>query len=311
MDFQDYYKTLGISREASAETVKSAYRRLARKYHPDVSKEADAEERFKAVGEAYEVLRDPQKRAAYDQLGPNWKAGQEFRPPPGWGGFNTGPGHPGGGGRNDVFSDFFKEMFGGFAPNTGPGAQARSRPEPPAPTVLPIEVSLEDAFGGMRREVRLTETGLRNGTGTRTLRVKVPRGVVDGQRIRLSAQGAMGVNGRRSDLLLEIKLKAHEYFTVEGKDVHLILPLTPWEAALGAQVAVPTLGGKVDLRIPAGAKSGAKLRLKGRGLGQGDDAGDQFCVLSIALPPVRTEPEREAYLAMAQAFDFNPRPQWS
>ncbi|MBT6277964.1 MAG: DnaJ domain-containing protein [Chromatiales bacterium] len=305
MQFQDYYKTLGVERDASAEVIKSAYRRAARRFHPDVSKETNAEERFKAVGEAYEVLRDAQKRAAYDQLGPNWKAGQEFRAPPGWGGRPGGPRGAGAGG--DAFSDFFGELFGNRAGagRSSPGGRPR-QPEPARPASQAIEVSLEEVYAGAERQLRVSETGPHQGGGTRTLKVRIPQGVTDGQSIRLTGQGAAGADGRRGDLFLDIRIAAHPRFSAQGQNVHLELPLAPWEAALGATVEVPTLGGKVDLRVPAGTKAGAKLRLKGRGLGK-DAKGDQMCTVVIALPAAETDEDKAAYRALADAFDFDPR----
>ena len=243
MQFKDYYETLGIGRDASQEDVKRAYRRLARKYHPDVSKEADAETRFKEVGEAYEALKDPEKRAAYDRFGKDWKHGQEFRPPPGWerqfdfrsDGFSGASG----------FSDFFEALFGqgigpgGFHGARGPG-QARARG---GDQNAKIEIPLEDAYRGATRTITL-----HNG---RTLSVKIPRGITGGQRIRLSGQGASGMGGGSvGDLYLTVTHAAHPLFRTEGRDVHLTLPVALWEAALGATVAVPTLGGRVDLKIP-------------------------------------------------------------
>lgn len=317
MEYIDYYKTLGVERSASNDEIKAAYRRLARKYHPDVSKEADAEAKFKEVGEAYEVLRDSEKRAAYDQLGPNWKAGQEFRAPPGWSSqFNFG-----GGGGADPFSDFFSELFGkrakrpgggGFGPQgfsgakRGPGRAGRQT----APAdVQKIQVPLEEAYSGTERSLRLSEQQPNGQTDVRTLKVRIPAGVTDGQRIRLGGQGSQTRRGR-GDLYLEVSLAPHSLFQVDGKDVTLELPLAPWEAALGATVSVPTLGGDVDMRIPAGAKPGSKMRLRGRGLGK-DAPGDQYCVLRVAVPPATTDEQRELYESMATTFDFDPRAHWN
>ena len=301
MQFKDYYETLGIGRDASQEDVKRAYRRLARKYHPDVSKEADAETRFKEVGEAYEALKDPEKRAAYDRFGKDWKHGQEFRPPPGWERqFNfRSDGFSGASG----FSDFFEALFGqgvgpgGFHGGRGPG-QARARARGGDQNAK-IEIPLEDAYRGATRTITL-----HNG---RTLSVKIPRGITGGQRIRLSGQGASGMgDGSVGDLYLTVTHAAHPLFRTEGRDVHLTLPVAPWEAALGATVAVPTLGGRVDLKIPRGSRSGQILRLKGRGL-PGRSNGDQYVALEIVVPPADTPEAESLYRKMAESMRFDPR----
>ncbi len=292
MQFRDYYETLGVARGASQDDVKRAYRRLARKYHPDVSKEADAETRFKEVGEAYEVLKDPEKRAAYDRFGKDWKHGQEFRPPPGWERqFNFGGGGFSG---TSGFSDFFESLFGqgSFAGARGP-MRARGGDQSAR-----IEIPLEDAFRGATRNITLRG---------RTLSVRIPRGVTEGQRIRLSGQGGSGARGAPDgDLYLTVTHKAHPLFRTEGRDVHLKLPVAPWEAALGATVAVPTLGGKVDLRVPRGSRTGQTLRLKGRGL-PGRPDGDQYVALEIVAPPADTPEAESLYREMAKSMRFNPR----
>ena len=292
MQFRDYYETLGVARGASQDDVKRAYRRLARKYHPDVSKESNAEARFKEVGEAYEVLKDPEKRAAYDRFGKDWKHGQEFRPPPGWERqFNFGGGGFSG---TSGFSDFFETLFGqgGFQ-----GARGPMRAQGGDQSVR-IEIPLEDAFRGATRNITIRG---------RTLSVRIPAGVTEGQRIRLSGQGGAGAGGGRAgDLYLTVTHKTHPLFRTEGRDVHLKLPIAPWEAALGATVAVPTLGGKVDLKVPRGSRAGRTLRLKERGL-PGRPGGDQYVTLEIVAPPADT-PEAEAlYRKMAAAMDFDPR----
>ena len=299
MRFKDYYETLGIKRDASQDDVKRAYRRLARKYHPDVSREMDAETRFKEVGEAYEVLKDPEKRAAYDRFGKDWKHGQEFRPPPGWEQrFNFGgDGFSGASG----FSDFFEALFGqgvgpgGFHGAHGPG-RVRARG---GDRNAKIEIPLEDAYHGATRTITL-----QNG---RALSVRIPRGVTAGQRIRLSGQGASGMGGGSTgDLYLTVTYAAHPLFRAEGRDVHLTLPIAPWEAALGATVAVPTLGGKVDLKIPRGSRAGRTLRLKGRGL-PGRPDGDQYVALEIVTPPADTPEAESLYRTMAESMRFDPR----
>ncbi|GIX30871.1 MAG: curved DNA-binding protein [Porticoccaceae bacterium] len=308
MEYKDYYQILGVSRDATQDEIKRAYRRLARKYHPDVSKEPDAEARFKEVNEAYEVLKDPEKRAAYDQLGANWQAGQEFRPPPGWDQGFEFHGDFGGG----DFSDFFEALFGrgGFG-----GFGRRARREFHArgqDTHARILIDLEDAYHGATRTVTLKHTELgddgRPRVVERTLNVQIPKGIRQGQQIRLAGQGAPGIGrGEPGDLYLEVAFKPHPFYKVEGKDVYLDLPVAPWEAALGAVVKVPTPAGLVDLKIPAGSRGGRKLRLKGRGI-PARQPGDFYVVLQIALPPADDERSREAYRTFAAAFpSFNPR----
>lgn len=301
MEYKDYYKILGVPRNASQDQIKSAYRKLARKYHPDVSKEAQAEQRFKEVNEANEVLKDPEKRAAYDALGNNWRAGQDFRPPPGgFGGF--------GGFKQefnaediDQFSDFFASMFGGNFRRERPQQRKRGMDQNTR-----IQISLEDAYQGTTRQIRLDNPRSGGDDATRTLSVKIPAGVTQGQQIRLAGQGAPGLGGN-GDLFLEIDFAPHPLFRAEGKDIHLTLPITPWEAALGATVPVPTLGGIVSLRIPPGSQSNQRLRLKGRGL-PGKSAGDAFVQLEIINPPVSEGQAEKAYRKLAEQFqDFNPR----
>jgi curved DNA-binding protein len=307
MDYKDYYALMGVSRDATQDEIKRAYRKLARKYHPDVSKEADAERHFKDLGEAYEVLKDPEKRAAYDQLGANWRAGQDFRPPPDWGsGFEFTGGDAQGG-----FSDFFESLFGGgrfqesgFAgqrPGGGRGEDHHAR----------IDIGLEDAFKGatLGFQLRVPEYDAsgRLHNRMRNIQVKIPKGVTTGKRIRLAGQGAPGRRGP-GDLYLEVNLRPHPIYTVEGSDIYLTLPVTPWEAALGEKVAVPTLAGRVDMAIPAGARSGQKLRLKGRGLAAtGKQAGDQIIVLQIVTPKPETDKHKALYRQLAEAMPFNPR----
>jgi len=300
MKYEDYYQTLKVGRDASQDDIKKSYRRLARKYHPDVSSEPDAEEHFKAIGEAYEVLKDRDKRAAYDQLGSNWKAGQEFTPPPGWehmfGGGSRGAGASAGGFGGSVdFSDFFESLFGGVPGGRRGGPVRRRGPD----NRITVQVSLEEAHAGSNRVVRL-----QNGSETRRLNVKIPAGVSDGQQIRLAGQGQPGSGGAEAgDLYLEVVVMKHPLYTVAGKNVSLDLPITPWEAALGGTVKVPTLGGVVDLKVPAGSKSGAKLRLKGRGLGQGD----LYVCLQILTPPADSETAVNIYERMRDELGFDPR----
>ncbi len=301
MEYKDYYEIMGVGRDASADDIKRAYRRLARKYHPDVSKEKNAEERFKEIGEAYEVLRDPEKRAAYDALGAR-KPGEDFRPPPGWQ-FDYGAGTAG---DAQAHSDFFDELFGGLG--RGRRGTFRSRGLDAAGQV---EITLEEAFAGTERRlslqrVELDERGRAQPT-TQQLNVRIPAGVVDGQQIRVASQGQPGMGGGPSgDLLLEVRLLPHRWFKAEGRDIWLDLPVTPWEAALGETVRVPTLGGRVDLKLPKGSQTDRQLRLRGRGL-PGKPAGDQLVVLKIVTPPPRNAADEALYKQMASTLAMNPR----
>lgn len=305
MKFKDYYALLGVARGATADEVKRAYRRLARKFHPDVSKEPNAEERFKEVQEAYEVLKDADKRAAYDQLGRDYRPGQEFKPPPDWGsGFEfSGPDGAAG------FSDFFEQLFGAAGPHAarGAGRGFRQRGEDHQ---AQIELSLEQAHAGGSQPIELRSQQRRPDGRVelqpRRLNVKLPRGVTDGQVIRLAGQGSPGVGAGHGDLYLKVALRPHPLFTVEGRDVTLTLPIAPWEAALGAAVNVPTLGGPVELRVPPGSRSGQKLRLKGRGLG-GAAGSNQFVLLQVVLPPADSDRARAFYEKMRSELPFDPR----
>ena len=310
MEFKDYYEIMGVAQDASQDDVRRAYRRLARKYHPDVSKEADAETRFKELGEAYEVLKDPEKRAAYDQLrAGGYRSGEEFRPPPGWdSGFEFS-----GGGYTEAdagaFSDFFESLFGAGAVH---GHGARRRPGRRGQDHhARIQINVEDAFRGASRSITLQVPELDNNghvrTRSHTLNVKIPAGVKEGQQIRLAGQGTPGMgDAAAGDLYLEILFAPHPIFQADGRDIYVNLPITPWEAALGAKVPVPTLGGTVEMTIPAGAQSGQKLRLKGRGL-PGSPPGDQYLVLQIQTPKATSPSEREAYEQLARAVSYNPR----
>lgn len=315
MQFKDYYKVMGVARDASQDEIKRAYRKLARKYHPDVSKESDAEAKFKELQEANEVLKDPEKRAAYDQLGSDWRSGQDFRPPPDWGsGFeHSYRGGPGGGEQAADFSDFFSELFGSGTPFGQAGRSGGHRQGFAATGqdhVARVDINLEDAFkGGMRtvtlRSPELTPDG-HVVVKPRTLRVSIPAGVKDGQQIRLAGQGGAGVGGAPAgDLYLEVRLNADPLFQVNGRDVTLTLPVAPWEAALGETVSVPTLGGSVEMKLPVGAKAGQKLRLKGRGL-PGSPPGDQYVLLKIVLPPDSAE-ARSLFEQMKAKVPFDPR----
>jgi curved DNA-binding protein len=298
MQYKDYYKIMGVDRKASPDDIKRAYRKLARKYHPDVSKESNAEEKFKDLGEAYEVLKDHKKRAAYDELGENWQAGQEFKRPPQW------EQTMGGGGVDfDGATDFFEALFGHRKPRhqAMQGENYHSK----------IQVSLEDAAHGTVTNIHIPIQEIdpqgHVRTTTRTLKVKIPAGVKSGQQIRLAGQGGPGRGtGAKGDLYLEIELQKHPFFDVIGNDIYCTLPVTPWEAALGATVAVPTLSGKVDMKIPAHSQGGQTLRLKNRGL-SGEPPGDQYVILKIMIPAPTTDNAKSLYEQMSKEMPFNPR----
>ncbi len=328
MKYKDYYAILGLKRTASADDIKAAYRKLARQYHPDVNKADDAEARFKEVGEAYQVLKDPEKRAAYDQMGSNWRNGQDFQPPPNWNtGFDFGRrGGTGGAQQGEFgdFSDFFESMFGG-ATRRGPGSTggttgagtSRRRGSTAAGQDhhAKVSIDLEDSYQGARRTITLripTVDALgRASTQERTLDVTIPKGVREGQHLRLTGQGAPAPgSGKAGDLYLELTFAPHKLYKVEGRDVSLELPLAPWEAALGATVSVPTPDGTVQLTIPPNTAAGRKLRLKGKGI-PGSTPGDLYVNVQIALPPAGTNAARNAYLAMEQATHFDPRAHWT
>lgn len=305
MEFKDYYATLGVERDATAEEIKKAYRRLARKYHPDVSKEANAEARFKEVSEAHEALSDAERRAAYDDIAARHARGERFTPPPGFGGGF------GGGGAAD-YSDFFESLFG----RRGRGAQAGAgfgRPDAAGSDhQAKVMIDLEDAYRGSRQTVSLrvpvADAHGRTTVQTRQLDVNIPKGIREGQRLRLAGQGGAGRgSGPAGDLYLEIGIRAHPLFRLDGRDVLVDLPLAPWEAALGATVTVPTPDGQVTVSVGAGSTAGRKLRLKGKGL-PGEPPGDLYAVLSIVLPPADSDEARAAYEGLAAASPgFDPR----
>ncbi|QIL88819.1 DnaJ C-terminal domain-containing protein [Microbulbifer harenosus] len=312
MEYRDYYKILGVERSAAQDEIKRAYRKLARKYHPDVSKEDAAEERFKEVNEAYEVLKDPEKRAAYDQLGSSWNSGQDFRPPPNWDqGFEF---HGGGYTEADpaAFSDFFESLFGrgGFSRGSFHGGGQRFHAQGEN-THARIAIDIEDSYAGSKRQITLKHSELgpngRPVVKERKLNITIPKGVTEGQQIRLAGQGEPGMgDGKPGDLYLEIVFNPHPRFSVEGTTVYLNLPVSPWEAALGEKVPVQTPSGTVNLTLPPNSKSGGKLRLKGRGL-PAKEPGDLYVVLDIVTPPADTEQEREAYRNFRDSFRFDPR----
>ena len=290
MQYKDYYEVLGVARGADADEVKRAYRKLARKYHPDVSKEKNAESKFKEVQEAYEVLRDTEKRAAYDQLGRDYRPGQQFRPPPDW---SQRFGHSGSQRFSDLngFSDFFSSLFGGAA---GGAAGGGGGPQPDADAGH-LDVTVEEAFAGTKRRVMLNEAAGR-----------VPSMCKSRPEWATASRCASRATGGRASLIFRIRVRPHSLYVLQGKDVQIELPLAPWEAALGAKVAVPTLGGTVELTVPAGAQSGQKLRLRGRGF----PGGDQFVIIKLVTPAAQSAQAKEAYGRMKREFNFDPRAGW-
>lgn len=309
MEFKDYYKTLDVSRDATAEEIKKSFRRLARKFHPDVSKETDAESKMKEVNEAYAVLSDPEKRAAYDQLGQGgFQPGSDFQPPPGWdSGFEfSGRGFDGA--QAADFSDFFAQLFGG---KMGAGARHNHHRMRGEDHHAKIMLELEDSYHGATRSLTLRMPKLDNQGRTvlaeHTLNVRIPKGVHAGQVIRLAGQGGPGHAGAASgDLFLEVHFNPHNRYRIENKDVYATLPIAPREAALGAMVKIPVPDGVVEVRVPENSQSGRKLRLKGRGI-PAATPGDLYLVLEVVLPPAATEKAREFYQTMAQELEFNPR----
>ncbi len=291
MEYKDYYKVLGVPRDVAADELKKAYRKLARKYHPDVSKEANAEARFKEVGEAYEVLKDPEKRAQYDQFGSNYQHGQSFNPPPGW----EQAGGMGRGGHSQNFSSFFESMFSSGGMGGGDNFFAQGED-----VNAKITITLEDAYRGAQKSIR------RPGGAVGTINVKIPAGITSGKKIRLAGQGKAGPGGQAGDLFLEINIAKHPHYQLDDNNLTLNLPIAQWEAALGAKVTVPTLAGRISLTIPEGAKSGQKMRLKGRGLPT-KIPGDQIVVLQIMTPPADSAKAQQLYQQMAEELNFNPR----
>lgn len=339
--YKDYYDSLGVKRSATQDEISKAFKKLARKYHPDLNPDnKQAEEKFKEINEAYEVLKDPEKRKLYDSLGPNWQQGQDFQPPPGYenvrftfrpggggpGGGATFGGFGGGGAGAGGFSDFFDILFGGGGGGFGRASQGggapgyedvfghggggfsgpRSRRGGDAEARL--ELTLEEAYHGGGKAVSLQEQSPDGRVQTKTLNVTIPPRVKDGARIRLAGQGHPGLGGAPAgDLYLKVHILPHTRFKLEGENIVLDLPLAPWEAALGATVRVPTLDGALDLNIPAGSGSGQKLRLRGKGLGGAANPGDMFVRLMIKAPKAETEAQRDLWRQLAEASAFAPR----
>jgi curved DNA-binding protein len=314
LEFKDYYQTLGVAREAPADDIKKAFRRLARKYHPDVSKEPDAGKRMAEINEAYTVLSDPEKRAAYDQLGRGHHAGESFRPPPGWDeGFEfSGAGTRGPEGAE--FSDFFAEIFGRMGRE---GAHPRGRGADGSATYpgndhhARILLDVEDSFAAPTRQITLRAPKMdargRVALEERTLNVKIPRGIRAGQVIRLAGQGEPGIgNGKAGDLLLEVEFRPHARLRPDGRDLRLTLPVAPWEAALGAEVPVQLPGGTLSVRVPAASQTGGQLRVRGKGL-PSEPPGDLYIELRIVAPAAATPKARELYEALARETAFDPR----
>ncbi|MBI2194700.1 MAG: DnaJ domain-containing protein [Planctomycetes bacterium] len=322
LKFRDYYEVLGVSRSASQEQVQKAYRKMARKYHPDVNKSTDAEEKFKQVSEAYEVLNDPEARKKYDALGSHWKTGQDFTPPPGWENvhfeFRSRPGMKDSFefGNLGGFSDFFEALFGGREPGKGFRSESHSR-SPGGPFwgqdgedfESTITITLEEAYHGVQKNIALETPALDGSARIRTYRVKIPQGTTDGTVIRLAGQGgpAMG-GGRKGDLLLRVQIAPHPRFLISGHDLRLSIPLSPWEAALGGKIAVETLDGLVTLNVPQGTQTGQKLRLRGKGFPKASgDRGDLYVEIKIVVPPKLTSEERRLFEQLSQTSSFRPR----
>lgn len=311
MKYQDYYGILGVDRNATPDEIKKAFRRLARKYHPDVSKEAQAEAHMKEVNEAYTVLSDPEKRAAYDRLGGAYHAGDEFRPPPGWSGDFSFTTHGFSPREAEEFSDFFSQLFGGMGGMGGFGRHGGPRHARGEDHHAQVLLDIDDAYTGATRQLSLRlpqadERGHLHYT-TRTLNVKIPAGVREGQIIRLAGQGAPApAGGPAGDLLLEVRFRPHPRLRTDGRDVHMTLPLAPWEAALGAVIQTELPGSALKVRIPEGAQSGQQLRVRGKGI-PGTPPGDLLLDLQVVLPAADNPRAKQIYETMARELAFDPR----
>jgi curved DNA-binding protein len=312
MKYKDYYETLGLGRGATQDDIKRAYRKLARKYHPDVSKHTDAEDRFKEIGQAYNVLKDPEKRAAYDRLGSQWREGQEFQPPPNWDeGFEFRGAGAEAAARGNL-DEFFEAIFG----HANDARAQRGPSHAPAPDRhAKIVIDLEDAYRGAQHAISL-QMPVIDAHGhvvmqTRTLNVAIPKGVRAGQHLRLKGQGGSATrSGPTGDLYLEIAFRTHPRFRVDERDVSLDVPVAPWEAALGTRITIQAPDGLVEMTVPKNSAGGQRLRLKGKGI-PGSPPGDLYAILKIVLPPADSERAHAAYDAMRQAFDFDPRAHFS
>jgi curved DNA-binding protein len=339
MRYKDFYEVLGLPRDATQDDIRRTYRKLARKYHPDLSKLDDAEHRFKELGEAYGVLKDTEKRAAYDRMGDQWRDGQDFQPPPHWNEGFEDRGVDDSAADNGRFSEIFESFFRGERADGDPASTRRprrtTRGSHDRATAQAMEdahrgvpysasghghyakvmIDLEDTYRGARRTISL-ETPVLDASGraavkSRTLDVSIPKGVRGGQHLRLAGQGGVGFgDGAAGDLYLEIVLRKHGLFSVDGRDVTIVVPVAPWEAALGARIKVPTPGGAVEIAVPKGSRAGRRLRLRGKGIpasGPAGTAGDLYAQLNIVLPPADSEEARAAYEALRRACDFDPR----
>lgn len=324
VQFRDYYEVLGVQRTATQEEIQRSYRKLARKFHPDVNKAKDAEEKFKEINEAYEVLKDPEKRQKYDQLGANWKAGQEFRPPPGWDvHFDFGSGQAGQSGfqwgNAEGFSDFFEALFGGQT-RRGAARGGRSRKsggpvwtQAGADQEVVLRIPLEDAFRGATKPITMQmQTVTPEGqlaVQEKNYEVKIPVGILDGQKIRLAGQGGEGTGGGpRGDLYLKVEIEPHPIYRMNGRDLTMDLSVAPWEAVLGAEVQLTTLAGAVTLKLPPGTQNGQRLRLRGKGMpNPRGAAGDLYVLISIVVPKEPSDRERELFAELQRVSTFRPR----
>ncbi len=316
MDFKDYYQILGVDENVDAKTLKSSYRKLARKYHPDVSDEKEAEDRFKEVAEAYEVLKNKEKRAEYDALR-QYGGAKGFEPPPNWQGRSHTAGHSSNTDTNyqGGFSDFFEEVFGQAQHGSAQGFSQQHFAQRGEDIELMLAVFLEDAHKGNSKTINYKVPAFdqlgRVSQQSKTLKVKIPAGDIEGERIRLKGQGAPGIgDAPAGDLYLQIKFAEHPRYSVDGATLTMILPVSPWEAALGGKFTVPTLDGKVNLSIPANSHNGKRLRLKGKGLGKALDRGDLFVVINIVIPEKATEQEQALWQQLSEQSKFDPRKNW-
>ena len=311
MEFKDYYQILGVDPDADDKTIKAAYRRLARKFHPDVSSEQHAEEKFKELAEAYEVLKDADKRAQYDMLRQQGGAGP-FQPPPGWqpGGFDSAGGDFQGG-----FSDFFEQIFGQSRHGSRQGYSRQHFARRGEDVELTLAIFLEDACRGESRTISYEVPGFDEQghlvRQQRTLKVKIPAGVIEGERIRLKGQGAPGIgDAPAGDLYLQVRFAPHPLYLVDGATLTVTVPIAPWEAALGCKLTVPTLEGGISLTVPANSQNGKRMRIKGRGMGKGDNRGDLYVVLRISMPPEAGDREQALWRQLSEVSSYDPRENW-